>query len=166
MDLKTLMPFSRTNLQRTAEGDPLFSLRRELDRMFDDFTRGFGLGLQRPDVESGYLVPRMDVAETDKGLELTAEIPGIDPKDVSLDLSEGVLTLKAELATEKEEKDEKRHYHLIERRTGSFLRRLTLPFEPDADKIDAKFDHGVLRVTIPRSPKAEAETKKIPIKGD
>ena len=77
--------------------------------------------------------------------------------------SDGVLTLKAEHKTEKEESDEKRHYHVVERSTGSYLRRFAVPFEPDQDKVEASFDKGVLKVFVPRSAAAAKQSKKIAI---
>jgi HSP20 family protein len=163
MDFKSLMPFARSGaMLQTGETDPFTALRREMDRMFDEFSRGFGT--PSAEVENGFLAPRMDVAETEKGLEITAELPGVDPKDISLDVTDGVMTLRAERKSETERKDEKKRYHLVERREGSFLRRFSLPFEPDQDKMEAQFDKGVLRVTVPRSAKAEAQKKTIPIK--
>ncbi len=161
MDFKSLMPFSRPGALARGD-DPFNSLRREMDRMFEDFTRDwavpstFGTG--------GFLSPKVNVAETEKGLELTAELPGIDQKDIELDLAEGILTLKAEHKTEKEEKDEKKKYHLVERSYGTYMRRFSLPFEADQDKVEASFEKGVLKVFVPGSPNPEAQAKKIEIK--
>lgn len=164
MDFKSLIPFGRSTGLARGDGDfdPFLSLRREMDRMFDDFSRGWSL--PSPASSNGFLSPRVDVAETDKGLEVTAELPGIDQKDIELDIADNVLTLKAERATEKEEKDEKKHYHLVERSHGSYMRRFALPFEADPDKVEASFDKGVLKVFVPRSPEAEKHVKKIAIK--
>ena len=107
----------------------------------------------------------MDVAETEKGLEVTAELPGIDQKDIKLDFADGILTQKTAHKEEKESTDEKKHYQLVERSHGSFMRRLAVPFEPDADKVEASFDKGVLRVIVPRSAAAERSISKIAIKG-
>ncbi|MGE0418343.1 MAG: Hsp20/alpha crystallin family protein [Acetobacteraceae bacterium] len=161
MDVRSLMPFGRGSIF-SRSGDPFQALRREMDRLFDDFTRGGPPSLAADD---GFLSPKVNVAETETGLEVTAELPGIDQKDISLDLSNGVLTLKAERKEEKEEKDEKKQYHLVERSYGTYLRRFSLPFEADSDKVAASFDKGVLKVVIPRSAKAAAEVRKIEIKG-
>ena len=91
-------------------------------------------------------------------------MPGVDQKDIDLDLSEGVLTLKAEHMEDKEEKDENQRYHVVERAYGTFVRRFALPFEPDTERVEASFDNGVLRVWIPRSPEAEKRSRKIDIK--
>jgi HSP20 family protein len=164
MALRSLIPFGRSgNLARGEDTDPFTALRREVDRMFDDFTQGWALPATfRSD---GFISPKVDVAETDKGLELTAELPGIDEKDIDLELVEGVLTLKAEHKTEREEQDEKRKYHLVERSYGTFMRRFTLPFEADEDKVEARFDKGVLHVFVPRSAAARARSRKIAIRG-
>ncbi|MBP0574263.1 Hsp20/alpha crystallin family protein, partial [Mycobacterium tuberculosis] len=71
------------------------------------------------------------MAESDKGLEMTAELPGVDPKDINLDIADGMLTLKATTEASKEEKDDNKHYHLVERSCGTFMRRFALPFVPD-----------------------------------
>ena len=105
----------------------------------------------------------MDVAETDGGLELTAELPGFDQKDVSLDVHDGILTIKAEHKEDREEKDEKKHYHLIERSRGSFLRRVALPFEADADKASAHLEKGLLKVIVPRLATEASKPHQIPI---
>jgi HSP20 family protein len=162
MDMKSLMPFGRSSgLARSGEDDPFTAMRREMDRLFESFSRDWPM----PAVAGGFLSPKVDVAETDKGLEISAELPGIDQKDIALDLADGVLTIKAEHKEEKEEKDEKKHYHLIERSHGSYMRRFAIPFEPEADKVSANFDKGVLHITVPRSKAAEKQVKKIKING-
>ncbi|GFM27997.1 heat shock protein Hsp20 [Novosphingobium sp. PY1] len=118
---------------------------------------------ERGNGKSGFLVPKVDVAETEAGLELTAELPGFDEKDVSLDIEDGVMTIRAEHKDEREEKDEKKHYHLVERTQGTFLRRLALPFEADADKASAHLDKGLLKVSVPRLATAEKKPKSIPV---
>lgn len=158
-----LMPSNRSNeVSRTRENDPFALMRREMDRAFDDFMRGWATpSAQLPE---GVLSPRVNVVEKEGGLEVTAELPGVDQKDIDLDLSEGMLTLKAEHSQDKEEKDENQRYHVVERAYGTFLRRFALPFEPDQDRVEANFDKGVLKVWIPRSPEAEKQTRKIEIK--
>lgn len=162
MDIKSIVPFGRSISSMRGGADPFSSLRRDMDRLFDGFTRDWSL----PSVfeASGFLTPKVNIAETDKGLEMTAELPGINQKDIELDLSDGVLTLKAEHKAEKEEKDEKKHYHLIERSHGTFLRQIALPFEADEDKVEASFDKGVLKVLVPRSAKVAKQAKKIAVK--
>ena len=162
MDKKTLMPFGRGSAPSRSHEDTFLSLRREMDQLFDSFTRGWGL----PTLASGesFLSPRVDIAETETGLEMTAELPGIDPKAIELELDDDVLTLKAERKSDHEEKDDKRRYHLTERSVGTYMRAFTLPFSPDRDKITADFDKGVLKVTVPRSPDQPKATKRIDIR--
>jgi len=159
-----LMPSNRgTDVRRTTrQDDPFALMRREMDRAFDDFMRGWATpGAQLPE---GVVSPRVNVVEKDKGLEITAELPGVDQRDIDLDLSEGMLTLTAEHKKDREDRDENDRYHVVERAHGTLTRRFTLPFEPDTDKVEASFDNGVLKVWVPRSPEAEKHTRKIEIK--
>lgn len=159
-----LMPTSRgTNVSRQRDDDPFLLMRREMDRVFDDFVRGWATPSTQ--LAEGVLSPRVNVVENEKGLEVTADLPGVDQKDIDLDLSEGVLTLKAEHKQEKEDRDENQRYHVVERAYGTFMRRFAIPFEPDADNVEANFDNGVLKVWIPRSPESQQQTRKIEIKG-
>lgn len=167
MDLKSLIPFGRTGLSRGgAEFEPFAAMRRDIDRLFDDFGRDLGRdwGFSVARNGNGYLTPRVDVAETEAGLEMTAELPGVDPKDITLDIADGMLTLKASTAAAREEKDDNRHYHLVERASGTFLRRFALPFTPDMEKVEAAFDKGVLKVTVPRSAEEPKSSTRIAIK--
>lgn len=167
MDRKSLTPFAGSRSPSEQRSfDPFQAMRREMDRMFDVFSQGglFGGFPAAMTGTDGFLTPKVDVCETDKGLEVTAELPGIDSKDVDVNLEDGVLTLKAQHAADKEEFDENRHYHVIERSRGTFLRRIALPFEPDADNVEASFDKGVLKIVVPKSPKAEEKVRKIAIK--
>jgi HSP20 family protein len=141
--------------------DPFVALRRDLDRMFEHFGRG--LGLPASTTSAGFLSPRVDVAETEAGLEITAELPGVKPEDVTLDLEEGVLTLKAERRSETEEKDEKKQYHLVERARGSYMRRFALPFTPANDAVEAKFEQGMLHIRLPRPKEAPKPVSRIAV---
>ena len=104
----------------------------------------------------------MDVTETDKEIVVEAELPGIDEKDVSLALQDGVLTIRGEKKHERDE--EKENYRMMERRYGSFQRSVQLPDTVDEDKIEATFNNGVLRVSLPKRPEAIGKQRKIPIK--
>lgn len=159
-DFRSLIPFGRSALTRGGY-DPFTSFREEMDRMLSDFGSSWPALSQGG--KEGFLLPRVDVAETDAGLELTADLPGFDEKDVSLDIQNDVLTIKAEHKEEREEKDEKKHYHLIERRQGSFLRRFALPFEADAGKASAHLEKGVLKVNVPRLASTEKKPTQIPV---
>jgi HSP20 family protein len=164
MDYNPLLPINRSGplALHGNGGDPFTSLRREMDRMFNEFSRDWAVPTTNGG--AGILSPNVNVAETEKGLEITADMPGVDPKNIALDLADGVLTLRAARTEEKEEKDEKKQYHLVERSYGTFLRRFALPFEADEEKIEAGFDNGVLKVFVPRSAAAAKQAKKIEVK--
>jgi HSP20 family protein len=155
MSLRSLIPFGR---ERTSLTRPDFhsfaSLQREIDRLFDDFTRGF------PAATSASLAPSIDVSETDGEIEITAELPGLEEKDVEVTLEDQVLTIRGEKKAEKEEKD--KNYRITERSYGSFYRALELPRGITEKDIKASLTNGVLKVTLPKPQPANA--KKIDIK--
>ncbi len=156
MDFRALTPFARRTLT-TAE-DPFAAMREQMDRMFEELTKSFGL----PRTAAGEVVlaPRVDVKETEDAVVVQAEIPGIDEKDVEIEFADGVLTIRGEKKLEQEEKD--KGYYLMERSYGSFIRRIPVPVDVDEERIDAKFEKGVLTVTLPK--KAEAQPRRISIK--
>lgn len=108
-------------------------------------------------------MPAMEIVEKDGALLATAELPGIDPKDVEVNLENGVLTVRGEKKEEKEEGGPDAKFHMWERRYGSFTRSFALPTEVDAAKVTAEFENGVLKVHLPKSEKAKVQGKKIPI---
>jgi HSP20 family protein len=132
-------------------------MQREIDRLFEDFARG---AYDWPNYPTRELTPRTDVVESDKAIEITAELPGLEEKDVEVNFADGVLTISGEKA-EKEEEDIK-NYRLFERSYGSFSRSLHLPDGIDADAITASISNGLLKVTVPKP--APAEAKKVTIK--
>ena len=156
------------------EWHPFGSLRREMDRLFDDFDRGFwrwpfrrsvfDLAPTLPTEMTWGTVPAVDVAEKDKQYEITAELPGMDQNNIEVSLSDGVLTIKGEKKEEKEEK--KKDYYLSERRYGSFQRSFQVPEGADAEKVEANFKNGILTVILPKTAtvQKEKEEKKIAIK--
>jgi HSP20 family protein len=136
------------------------SLQREVDRLFDDFTRGFPALPTLPSAGAVELMPSMDVSETDKEIEITAELPGLEEKDVQINLADNLLTIRGEKKAEKEQKE--KDYRLVERSYGSFARTLELPEGVNPDAIKATIDKGVLKVTVPKP--APAQVKKIDVK--
>ena len=166
MSLKSLMPFTRSTApSRTGfDLDPFFSMRRDMDRMFEDMLKGFGGGVPAA-FGNGASAPKMDVKETDQGIEVTAELPGVDEKDVEVELVDDVLTIRGEKKVEKEEGDKEKGYYVSERSYGSFSRSVQLPFSIDPDKVSADFSKGVLKVSVPRPAEIQAKAKKIPVKG-
>ena len=142
--------------------DPFAEMRAEMDRLFDTFLgRGFfgrpaPSGSAEPAVT---LAPNIDIRENDKEIIVEAELPGIDEKDIQLSVRDGVLSLKGEKKSERDEK--KDTYHVIERSYGSFERSFELPDSADQDQIKADFNKGVLRVVIPkRAEAAKAEKNR------
>lgn len=166
-DFRSLMPFGRGSMQRGGGGfDPFSGFRQEIDRLLEDFGRSWpGAGTREGAASGNYLMPKVDVCETDQGLELTVELPGFDEQDVNIDVQENVLTIKAEHQEEHEQTDEKRQYHLIERSQGNYMRRFALPFEADADQAAAHLDKGLLKVMVPRLVTPEKQARKIPLGG-
>lgn len=154
------------------EWEPFETLRRQVDRMFDDFGRGFSLWRpfggslfdarpSWPTDETWPKAPAVDLVEREKDYEISAELPGMDEKNIDVKLSNGVLTIKGEKKEEKEEK--KKDYYLSERRYGSFQRSFQLPEGIDEDKIQASFEKGVLTITLPKGVEAQKPEKKIAI---
>jgi HSP20 family protein len=106
--------------------------------------------------------PAVDIAEGEKAYEITAELPGMDEKNIEVKIANGTLTIKGEKQEEKEEK--KKDFYLHERHFGSFERGFTMPDGVDPDKIEASFKKGVLTVTLPKKPEAQKPAKKIEVK--
>jgi HSP20 family protein len=144
--------------------DPFGALRSEMDRLFDSFMGGLPtFPSMLPTGPRGFaLMPSLDVKETDKEIVVEAELPGLDEKDVSLTIQNGVLTVQGEKKLEHEEAKE--NYHVMERRYGSFQRSLRIPDTVNEDDIEARFDKGVLKVILPKRAEAASEQRKIEIK--
>lgn len=149
-------------LTRREEQSPFQSLQREINSLFDDFFEGFSLTPFEKENRFGSFVPCVDMRENEKEIHVSAELPGMDEKDVEVSLSKGALSIKGEKRTEtkKEDKD----YHYIERSSGSFYREIGLPENIDCDKAEASFKKGVLEIKIPKIPVAGDDVKKIPVK--
>ena len=107
------------------------------------------------------LSPNVDVAETDKEIKVTAKLPGLDEKDIEVDIRDNALTIKGEKRAEKEEKD--KTFYPSERSYGMFQRVIGLPAEVQEDKVEAEFSKGVLTIRLPKSPAAQKMSRKIEI---
>jgi HSP20 family protein len=160
--MRDLIPWARTRAPARQEPhpdaaiSPFFTLRREMDRLFDDAFRGFGLSA----FGQGRLNwPHVEVADRDKDVRVTAELPGLEEEDVELRVEDNVLILRGEKRTEVD--DAERQYS--ERSYGRFERHLALPAEVDEDRASATFRNGVLTVTLPKTERARQQTKRIPI---
>jgi HSP20 family protein len=168
MSVRDLIPWGRSNNQvptvfRDDDRNPFLSLHREMNRLFDDVFRG----LDSRGPSFGALTsfsaawPNVEISNSDKEIKVTAEIPGLEEKDLEVLLDDGVLTLKGEKRSEVQDKDKQ----FSERFYGHFERRIPLGIEVEEDKIEANFKNGVLNVVLPKSPKAQSQVKRIAIKG-
>lgn len=178
LDLKTLIPWGqksgvqpRTGVPTRHEDhqDPFVAFRREVDRLFDDFFSGrdgFGSRALRG-LDDGWFggMPTIDVTDSDNELVVSAELPGVDEKDIDVTLSGDVLTISGEKKHEHKEPDEKEGGHrYVERRYGSFSRSVRLPFEAGEQDVKADFDKGVLTIRIPKPDEVQGKVKKIDVK--
>ncbi len=145
--------------------DPFQSLRTEMDRLFDSFFTGMPAltNVRQSFPAAQGLTPALDVKETEKELVVKAELPGIDEKDMQLTFQDGILSLRGEKKSE--HTDERENYHVMERSYGAFQRSIRLPETVNGEKAEARFDKGVLTVTLPKRPEMMKAQKKIEIKG-
>jgi HSP20 family protein len=170
MNLRTLMPFgsstgasgnggqqmqSRSQVPSSVFG----SLHREIDRLFEDLTRSTLADFGQAQVN---LVPNIDVAETDKEIVISAEMPGLERKDIDISIDDDVLTIRGEKKVERKEENKEKSYHVAERAYGVFFRAIQLPAGVDPSRIQATMSNGVLKITIPKP--AKSEPKKIEVK--
>ncbi|MDR3475465.1 MAG: Hsp20/alpha crystallin family protein [Devosia sp.] len=173
-DTATKLPIKTQAKPATAPAKPwapFDTLRQEVDRLFDTVGRGFfppaprsvfDLDLTWPQDMSWAIAPAVDVVDKGQAYEITAELPGLDEKDIEVKLAEGTLTIRGEKQEDKEEK--KKDYYVSERRYGSFVRSFQLPDGIETDKIEASFAKGVLTVSVPKAAQAQKSEKKIDVK--
>lgn len=161
MKFRSLLPF-----QRKDESNALSSLRKEIDDLFNTWAETMPFAGLLSDVREFW--PSMNVSETDKDVVLTAELPGVDEKNIDVSVSDDQITINGEKRSEVDEKKEEkgRTFRRVECSYGSFHRSMVLPFKIDPDKVQASVKNGVLTVTIPKPPEAQRATKKIAIKGE
>jgi HSP20 family protein len=174
IDVKRTSPPQPTPAPRASSADLFRSFRDEVDRMFDQFWRGFGMPSLRGSFAPepvwsgsqalGFFAPRVDVSEDERAYHISAELPGVSEKDVDVILSGDMLTISAEKSEEKEERN--RNYHFAERRSGSFRRTFSLPQGVDRDHVEATLKKGVLTLTLPKTEEARQRQKKIAVKGE
>lgn len=175
-------PRQQSALSTTDFWRPLTNLRRQIDTLFEDFDRmmpfrpfgrsffpiePFGRDLFSIEPFSRNAaeitnIPVVDVIDQDQAILISAELPGMDEKNIELKLANNTLTLRGEKKDEREEN--RRGYYLSERSYGSFQRSFALPESIDADKIEANFDKGILTITLPKKPEAQRQEKMIDIK--
>ena len=157
---------SRTNRgrdvtpRRGEENNPFVTLHREMNRLFDDVFRGSDMMPFGSDRSSGQIMgwPNIEVSETEKDVKVTAELPGLDDKDIQVELANGVLSIRGEKKTETEDKERL----FSERYYGRFERRIPVE-DVEPDKVAASFKNGLLTVTLPKSREAHEKVKRIAI---
>ena len=165
-----IVPFDRADTMRPAEfaATPFMQLHREMDHLFDNFFKGFGMspfkagGLFSGPITEGLLKPTLDIGANEKEYVISIEVPGVDQKDVKLEIANNTLTISGEKKQEKEEKE--KGYYRMERSYGSFQRVLSLPDDADQDGVKATFKKGVLTITMPRKALPHSDVKQIEIK--
>jgi len=159
MAIRDLIPWGRNDNQ--AGISPFLDLHREVNRLFDEAFRGFStpMSLGRFPAMPGW--PTLEVSETDREIKITAEVPGLEEKDIEVLLQDNVLTFRGEKKAETEDKDR----HFSERYYGRFERRIPIDVEVDEDKVNANFKNGILTVILPKTQQAQSRAKRIAING-
>jgi HSP20 family protein len=158
---------SSTDDQLPALGGSLARFHQEIDRLFDQTLRGFDLspfGFNRPlwpRLNDGMLKPTLDLGATDKEYTICVEVPGVDGKDVKVEIANDTLTIRGEKKQETEEKE--KNYYRMQRSYGSFQRVLSLPEDADQDGVSATFKKGFLTITMPRKAVPQADVRQIQI---
>jgi HSP20 family protein len=166
MQMRDLIPWGNnkgSEIAKRDEDNPVFSLQRDVNRIFADFWRRFDQpfgAVGRWDAGG----PRTDITETDSALEVSVELPGLDQKEVDVSLTDSALTIKGEKKSDREES--KKDYHLSERSYGAFHRSIPLPSGVDTGKASAEYKNGVLTVTLPKTQEALSRVKKIEVKAN
>jgi HSP20 family protein len=167
--MRDLIPWGRSENKSPAlyrDVDPVMTLHREVNRLFDDVFRSFdnfGMGRFPSLMPSrfGWGWPNVEVSETDKEIRVTADLPGLEEKDIEVLLDGDVLTLRGEKRAETEDRDRQ----FSERYYGQFERRIALGTEVEEDKVEAHFKNGVLTITMPKTEQARSKAKRIAING-
>jgi HSP20 family protein len=150
----------------TSGADPFAALRAEMDRVFEDAVRRTFPQLGKLPGRAGAAPLRaaVDISEGRKAYTVRAELPGVEPDDLSIEVEGGTLVLRADKRQEREEEDE--GYHCIERSYGAVQRVLSLPDDADAENIDARFKNGVLRLRIPKHAGRASRARSIEVRAE
>lgn len=167
MHISDLIPWGREKetTPGTGEGreaNPLAVLQRDINNVFEAFWQKVESGWNGRTNVVGMFGPSTDVAEADKSVEVTVELPGMTEKDIEVSLSGDAMTIRGEKKIEHEEK--RKGLYLSERSYGAFYRTIPLPPGVDTEKADARFKNGVLTITLPKTPEAQAKVKRISVK--
>lgn len=163
MAIQDLIPWKKKEVSSAAtrENDPFELLRTEVNRLFDGVFSNAWPGNRHG---GGKFMPEVEVIEDDHELRVTAELPGMDEKDVNITVADGMLTIQGEKRQER--KEEENGYYYSERSYGAFYRSLPLSDDFDPDKAKATFKKGVLTLVVPRNPEAKRKRQKIAIATD
>ena len=148
-----------------AMSDPFSSLQSEIDRVFEQFRQNpFSTALDTGSAGNGrqLVMPRTDISETDQSLDVEVELPGVKLEDVDVSVVDEMLVIRGTKKTESERKD--KNYHVIERSSGEFSRRIPLGFDVEADKVKASFRDGVLSVQVTKPADAKSKARKIEVR--
>src|SRR4051794_10048200 len=166
MNLNSIIPWKKQEPQlnqRKESNDPFWQLQQQMNSVFDNF-----FGRPSSTLWDGFngasFAPQIDVSETEKEVRVTAELPGLEEKDVEVTLADQVLTVKGEKRAEQEE--EKADYRHTERSYGYFSRSIALPPGVDPEQIKANFRNGLLKVVVPKKPEAQSSRRKIEISSE
>ncbi|HEX8078193.1 MAG TPA: Hsp20/alpha crystallin family protein [Chthoniobacterales bacterium] len=167
MAITDLIPWKKNDENalavRRREMDPFAQFRREIDQMFDGMLGDWTRPMNLLDRKLGSWMPQIDVRETGKEIRVTAELPGMEEKDIQVSLWDGALSIKGEKSEEHEE--DKGDVHRSERQYGMFERTIPLPAEVDHDKVKATFKKGVLKIILPKTKEAQSNRRLIQIEG-
>ena len=159
MSMRDLIPWGRNQNEPASNqpynANPFLALHREMNRIFDDFSRSFDLPMSAPGWSTGW--PHVEVSETDDEVKVMAELPGLEQKDIEVTLHDGMLTLKGEKQSESKGAVYSERWH------GRFERSLQLGPDVDPDKVNAAFKNGVLTIIVAKRPEAQRQVKRIPI---
>jgi HSP20 family protein len=164
-----LIPWRKRHTLATGQekDQPILTLQRQMNQLFDEMLGDvWGGGFRWPapvtwERQTDFISPKVDIAETDEEIQVSADLPGLDEKDITVTVDENLLTIQGEKKAEHEE--QQKNYHLMERSCGAFQRSIALPLGVDSKKIKATFKKGVLRITLPKLPEARAQRKQITV---
>jgi len=157
MAMSDIIPWRSSRGELTRRGDPLSYVQSQINRMFDDLWSG----AQWPAETGRMFSPQVEIKETDKEIQVCAELPGIESKDLDVNLSDNELNIRGEKRSERESDEKGRYWS--ERTYGSFERTIPLPTEVDGDKAKSEFKNGVLRITLPKRKGAKPRALKIAV---
>lgn len=167
MNIRDLLPAGRRKtdlpVSRSETEHPFMALQREMNRLFEGFFNDY-FPLRRSGELPGGGFPQVDIRESNNRITVTAELPGMEEKDIDIRVSDDVLILSGEKRQESEANEA--GFYRMERSYGSFRREIQLPCEVQSERVEAKFKKGVLTIELPKTPHAARKVKQIPIRSE